>query len=106
MSALLPGPKGPLTRMRVTLSGATYGVEWRWNDRDGAWYFSMEDPSGEPLVSGIRCVLGVDLLGSVPVTDRRPPYGLWVFDPSEGMAEPTYESFGKSVLIYYPEPDE
>ncbi len=92
--------------MQVALSGATYGIEYRYNDRDSAWYFSMDDPSGEPLISGVRCVLNVDLLESVPASVRRPPYGIWVFDPSESGVEPTFDSFGKSVVLFYPEPDE
>lgn len=102
----LPGPTSPLTYARVALSGATYALEWKWNERDSAWYFGMDDPSGEPLVRSVRVVLNVDLLNGVPQSDRRPPYGLWVFDPQARGVEPTFTSLAESLAILYAEPDE
>jgi len=103
---IIPTPTNgtPNTRMRVALSGATYEVQWRWNARDSAWYFGMWDPSGEPLVSGVRVVLNVDLLAGVAPSDRRPPHPIVVVDPSGGTTEPTRETLGATIQVVYAEP--
>jgi hypothetical protein len=103
----VPGPsQTPHVRMDVSLSGSTYTILWDWNDRDGAWSFGMDDPSGEPLVAGVRVVLNTDLLRYAPAGDRRPPYPLVVFDPSELGRHPGFEALGRDVLVVYLEPDE
>lgn len=103
---ILPPPQGAHTRMSLSLSGATYVVAWDWNERDGAWAFSMDDPSGEPLVAGVRVVLNIDLLAYAPAGDRRPPYALVVVDPSEKGRHPGFDSLGSDVVVVYTEPDD
>lgn len=103
----VPTPDGyPHVRVSVPLSGATYTIVWDWNERDGAWYFGMDDPSGEALVSGVRVVLGIDLLRWAPAGDRRPTYGIAIIDPSEKGRHPDLDAFGRDVFAVYLEPDE
>lgn len=92
-------------RYNVDLSGASYGVAFVWNERDGAWYFHLDGPSGDPVVRGVRVVLNTDLLRSVSGDDR-PPYALWVIDPTGGVTEPDYVTISGPVRILYDEPDE
>jgi hypothetical protein len=100
-------PNGyPHMRVRVSLSGATYDIRWLWNERDGAWTFSMWDPSGDPLIMGVRVALNVDLLGTIGPSDRRPPYGIFVVDPKESGIEPTRTDFGTRVKVVYADPEE
>jgi hypothetical protein len=103
---LIPTPTAgfPHSRMSVPLSGATYRIRWLWNQRDGAWSFSMWDPSGSPLVLGVRVVVGVDLLAAAPRGDRRPPYPIVVVDPSRSGTEPTRETLGSRFKVVYAEP--
>jgi hypothetical protein len=103
---LVPTPSqgSPHSRMSVALSGATYRIAWAWNERDRTWSFSMWDPSGAPLVQGVRVVLGVDLLAWAPAGDRRPPYPIVVIDPSKTYAEPGRDTLGTRVKVVYMEP--
>lgn len=103
---LIPTPTDayPNTTLRVTLSGATYTIRWLWNQRDRAWTFGMDDPNGEPLVAGVRVVCGLDLLAWVPMSDRRPPYGILVYDPSLNETEVSREALGQRVKVVYAEP--
>lgn len=103
----LPTPNNvAYLRYNVDLSGASYGIRFMWNERDSAWYFSMDDPSGDPAVSSVRVVLNTDLLNAVPFDGRRPPYGIWCIDPTNGTSEPTYETIAGPVAIVYVEPDD
>jgi hypothetical protein len=104
---LVPTPRAghPNTLVRVPLGGATYAIRWLWNQRDRAWTFSMWDPSGEPLAMGVRVVLGVDLLGAVGASDRRPLYGIGIVDPSGKGQEPNRETLGSRIKAVYLEPD-
>ena len=101
-----PDGRGPHVRYQVPLSGATYAIAWLWNERDGTWSFSMDDPSGEPLVQGVRVMLNVDLLAWAPSGDSRPPWPLVVIDPSGRDTHPGYNELGPVVKVYYADPDE
>lgn len=57
---------------QVTLEGASYGLEWRWNVRDDRWYLSLSDAEGQPIATGRPVVLGDDWLDELPPGDRPP----------------------------------
>jgi hypothetical protein len=102
----LPTPDGyPHVITTVTLSQVVYGIRWLWNERDRAFVFDMDDASGQPLVAGVRVVLGADLIAWAPV-DRGPPYPIVVLDPTGGTAEPTLETLGRRIKVVYTEPDD
>lgn len=103
---ILPTPDGyPFVDQRVALGGATYTIHWSWNERDGAWYFGLDDPNGRALVASVRVVLNVDLLASaVADPDLRPPYPIVTYDPTGSGVEPTREDLGTRVKVLYLEP--
>jgi hypothetical protein len=102
---LIPTPTDgyPDWTARVSLDGSTYDIRWQWNERDGAWVFSIADRDG-PLLSGVRVALNVDLLARCPMSSRRPPGPIYVVDPSKGRDEPTQSDLGQRVkVVYVPE---
>lgn len=102
---LIPTPNGyPDVALRTTLSGSTYGIRWRWNERASMWTFSIDTPSGDRLLSGVPVLLNVDLLAWAPESDDRPPYPILVVDPTGSTLEPTLDSLGRSVQVVYAEP--
>lgn len=86
----------------IDLDGVTFGFEFRWNDRDGAWYFSIADVNGSPLLSGRRVVLGIPLLSRF--RDPRLPAGeLTAIDTLGTDAPPGITELGARVrLLYFP----
>jgi hypothetical protein len=107
MSLVLPTPSNgaAFARMRVSLSGSTYAIEYAWNTRGNYWAFSMYNPAGARLVSGVPVVLNADLLAAVPPSLDRPPYPLVVANTGDGVDEPTLETLGKSCRIFYLTPE-
>jgi hypothetical protein len=98
---LLPTPNDgyPHQTAQVQL-GDTFVVTWRWNARDGVWYFGLTDVDSVPIVSGVRVVLNVDLLGGV--SDSRRPDGPVVVVDSAGRAdEPGLLDLGKRVKVVF-----
>lgn len=85
---------------QVLIDDAYYTVAWRWNERDGAWYFSFADADGDPIISGVRVVLGADLLSGVP-TGAGPDGGIIVIDASGRTDEPGLHDLGNRVQVLY-----
>ncbi len=104
---LLPMPVGgyPNQTVQAQLGDAFYVVGWRWNARDGAWYFSLSDVDGAPIVSGVRVVLNVDLLSSASATGR-PKGAIAVLAPSGSATEPGLTDLGTRVKVVYVAPEE
>jgi len=102
---LIPTPSGyPDLTVSVALSGATYRVRWMWNERASLWTFAIDSPSGDRLVSGVPVLLNADLLAWVPPSVERPPYPIYVVDPTGAADEPTLGSLGVRVRVVYAEP--
>jgi hypothetical protein len=100
MPKLLPGPRGyPDKRLDVTLDDVPFRVRWLYSERAGVWTFYLSDSADQPIVSGVRVVLNVDLLDGV-ADERRPPGPLLVVNPS-GDEEPTLETLGNGVSVVY-----
>ena len=98
----IPGPSDgyPSQSAQVLIDDAYYTVIWRWNDRDRAWYFALADADGERIVSGVRVVLGADLLSGVP-TGLGPDGGIVVIDASGRVDEPGLLDLGNRVQVLY-----
>lgn len=46
----------------IPIGGTTYGFNVQWNIANASWVIDISDASGNPIVSGIPMVTGVDLL--------------------------------------------
>lgn len=89
--------------LQVTLEGATYTLEFRWNVRAAAWHMSVLDAeSSQLLIAGVRLV--ADYFLCTERVGRTPP-GVWMLvdtATAPGMGEdPTFESFGSRHRLYY-----
>jgi hypothetical protein len=83
------------------LDGASYGFEFRWNERDGAWYCTLRDGEDNALVSGRKVVLGPMFwrfhatVGVLPLGD------IYVTDSSGTNLDPGYADLGRRVVLSY-----
>jgi hypothetical protein len=57
----IPIIAAPFQRLQTTLNGITVGLVLAWNDWLGRWSLSVE-LDDVPVASGLRMVLGVDLI--------------------------------------------
>lgn len=48
-------------RFACAIDDVTYLFDVRWNDRAKAWYFSLAESDGTPIIDGIKIVLGAYL---------------------------------------------
>ncbi len=95
----------PHQTAQAQLGDAFFTVVWRWNARDGVWYFGLSDVDVSPIVSGVRVVLNADLLRGVS-DSRRPPGAIAVVDPASRTAEPGLNDLGTRVKVVYIPPEE
>jgi hypothetical protein len=93
-------PGDPAYTQRTTLDGVEYFFEFRWNERDGAWYMHIADVDEQHIRSGIRIVLRWPLLRRV--TDpRRPPGSIMAIDTSGQDLAPGLNDLGARVKLLY-----
>lgn len=90
---------------RVALDGRDYLFDGDWNQREGRWYLSMSDETGDPIVMGKAVVTGYDLLRLV--RDARRPLGrLYAIDHEGTGHEPGLDDPGLRVELVYADADE
>jgi hypothetical protein len=90
----------PHQTAQAQLGDVFFTVEWRWNGRDGAWYFALSDIDAVRIVSGVRVMLNMDLL--LGVSDARRPDGvIAVVDPAGRSIEPGLHDLGTRVKVVY-----
>jgi hypothetical protein len=82
------------------LDDATFQWAFEWVDRDDAWYLSLADVDGNPLVTGRKVVLGYPLLNLY--ADARLPKGaLYAVDTGGTDTEPGLLDLGDRVKLLY-----
>ncbi len=93
----------PFYSMTSALDGADYLFEFRYSQREDAWYFSVSLTDGTALVSGVKVVCNRDLLSRF--ADSRLPAGMLVAASNgEDESPPGLEELGEGKrveLIYY-----
>jgi hypothetical protein len=97
----IPTTRGlPAYTQRTTLDGREYSLEFRWNERDGAWYMHLADAEGQHIRSGIRIVCRWPLLRRI--TDpRRPPGSIVAIGSSGNDTTPGFNDLGARVKLLY-----
>jgi hypothetical protein len=91
-----------LYRMEVDLDGATFQFAFRFNEREGFWYFDLADADGEPIKSGVKVVTGFPLARLVRDL-RRPPGEFTAVDTADTDREAGLEDLGDEVVLNYTE---
>lgn len=93
-------PSIPFQKFSMTIDGATFVVNLRWNTRDGAWYFDLLDQGEDPIVSGVKLVLGV-ALGRHSSDARMPRGAFMASDLLNSGKDATLDDLGTRVLVYF-----
>lgn len=86
----------------VELSGASYRIELRWNNRAQAWFISLYSGTGKPLLLGRRLVVNTNILRRHR-TPEFPPGDLVAVDTTGSNADPGADEIGKRVKLLYAE---
>lgn len=97
-------PSTPNQRMDFALDGTRYVFEFRWNDRDQAWFMSMFDEQESPIMESVKITLG-SIIGSHYVDPRKPPGPIFAADLSNLNQEAGIDDLGERVQVYYSEVD-
>lgn len=93
----------PFYTETVPLDGTDYVFDWRYNQREKSWYFSIATSSGDPLASGVKVVCGVSLLGRFADL-RLPPGVLMALSNTSDASPPGLTELGQEqrvTLIYF-----
>jgi hypothetical protein len=83
------------------LDGQTYGFEFEWNERVSAWFGSLLDVAGNPLISGVRIVTAFPLFNARSVSATLPPGKFMAVDTSGQDRDPGLSDLGVRVQILY-----
>ncbi|CAJ0701550.1 hypothetical protein LMG19089_02867 [Ralstonia edaphis] len=81
----------------ITLVGIEYQFSLAWRDAASSWFLDIADVSGNPLLSGIPLVTGVNLLAQYAY--KAFGFELWV--QTDGAdAPPTFTNLGTDSHLY------
>jgi hypothetical protein len=89
----------------VVLDGIRYILTFTWNTRGEFWSLSVADANEEPIVSGIKLVVGYDLLEGFRSLSV-PKGALIILGLAGNMARIAYDDFTNSralKLVYFTE---
>jgi hypothetical protein len=92
----------PFFDFEVDLEGRTYTFTFRWNERAGAWFFTLRNATGTILVAGRKVVLGARLMGRSRDA-ALPPGALFAIDTAGTDVDPGRDDLGSRVLVVYSE---
>ncbi len=99
----IPTFSDPFYDETISLEGQSYVFDFRFNQREGAWYFSIALPDGTELASGIKVVCRRELLHRF--ADVRLPRGLLVaLANGEDSSPPGLDELGEDkrvTLLYF-----
>tara|TARA_R110002012_G_C11480576_1_gene594985 strand:+ start:16 stop:348 length:333 start_codon:yes stop_codon:yes gene_type:complete len=58
----IPIPTGARDKYNVVLGAASYDIEFKFNTRDGRWYFDLYREGGTPVKLGVKIMENQSLL--------------------------------------------
>lgn len=93
----------PFYTMTCVLDGTDYLFEFRHNQREDCWYFSVATTDGEPLASGVKIVSDRFLLARFADV-RLPPGRLVAISNTTDKSPPRLDELGEDrrvTLIYF-----
>lgn len=86
-------------RFTIALGGITFQLSLSWCTAGAVWLVSIADYLGNPLVSSLPLVLGVDLLAPYP--ELAFPGKLVAYNGPETTNAASYEDLGVSGELYF-----
>jgi len=105
MPTQLPVDDSPYFSLLVDLGETTYETTYRWNEREGAWYFDLAEQNGVMIVSGQKIV------PNISITKRwafaKMPEGEIAIYSQAPNERPTRDSLSEgTVQLWYYTPEE
>jgi hypothetical protein len=92
--------------MRITLSGTTYVLRFRYNYRSTRWMMDIADASNNDILDGMVMKINTDLTYQFRTSlSNLPPGQFFVIDNTGNNNQPTQYSFGNTHTLYYADPD-
>lgn len=107
MVLAIPTFDDPFYTVTTTLEGRAYVFDFRYNQREAAWYFSVSLEDGTELIGGVKVICGRNLLRRA--ADVRLPPGILAAVPNSadnstpGLLE---LGAGRRVTLVYMTADE
>lgn len=65
---LIPTPEYSNNDISVSINGVSYRLLVQWMERQEAWYLSISNTDGSPVISNIRMDYGINLLEQYNIT--------------------------------------
>jgi hypothetical protein len=86
--------------VRVLLTGVEFILSFQYNQRDSSWWLSLYDALREPIIEGVKCVVGLPLLRNT-VDARRPAGELVFLDLTKKDLDPGLLDLGERIALIY-----
>ncbi len=93
----------PWYKFKITLSGVIYTLHFRFNTRMQRWMMDINDPSDNPILLGIPCLILRDMIGQYR-TLAIPVGTFFCTDDTNQDTQPTLLSFGTDHTLWYEDP--
>jgi len=95
----------PFYSQKTLLDGQTYTLQFKWNDREEAWYLDLLTDLEEPISMGIKIVTDWPL--NRRITDPAAPPGvISAIDTTGAGTNPGFEDLGNKIILVYIDEDE
>lgn len=96
----------PWMTMKLTLSGISYTLRFRYNYRSTRWIMDIADASNNDILDGLPLLIQRDLtyqfLSSI---SKLPPGNFFCLDNTGAGNQPSQYSFGNTHSLFYVDPD-
>lgn len=100
MAILIPTRSDPRYSIEVELDGATFFLDFEWNDRAESWFLDIADADRVLLLAGVRIVVGFPLINRYR-DDRLPQGDLSAIVTSGDELDPKFSDLGDRVQLLY-----
>lgn len=94
-------PALPSFTQETALDGRTYRLTFRWSEREGAWYLTMETSEGALILGGLKMTAGAPLLRFSVDRATRPLGELILVDPTGEHDTPGRNALGTETALVY-----
>lgn len=93
----------PWYKFKITLSNVIFTLHFRFNSRSNRWIMDINDPSDNPILSGIPVLIQRNLTSQY-TTFTVPAGTFFAIDDTNKDTQPTQFSFGTDHSLWYLDP--
>jgi len=86
---------------QVNLDGQVYEIKIRFNTRVGRWYINIKDTSGNEILSGIKLLTNIPLIGQYQSLANLPPGEFMCIDETGYNKDAGINDLGNDVKLVY-----